>query len=80
MGRRRRLTPVPMTTVSISMTTLEAINKFKNKRENQTQFLTRVLAEWQDLKDYRLDMDQVIRLKDRQISNLEYELKEKLTN
>jgi len=80
MGRRRRLTPVPMTTVSISMTTLEAINKFKNKRENQTQFLTRVLAEWQDLKDYRLDMDQVIRLKDSQISNLEYELKEKLTN
>lgn len=77
MGRRRRLNPLPMITLSISTTTLEAINKLKTKRENQTQFLTRVLAEWQDLRDYRLDMDQVIRLKDRQISNLEYELKEK---
>ena len=37
-------------------------------------------AEWQDLKEYRLNMDQVIKLKDRQISTLEYELKEKLNN
>ncbi|MGB9167337.1 MAG: hypothetical protein WCB31_00250 [Nitrososphaeraceae archaeon] len=37
-----------------------------------------MLAEWQDLKDYRLDMDQVVRLKDRQIMRLENELREKL--
>ena len=37
-------------------------------------------AEWQDIKEYRLNMDQVIKLKDRQISTLEYELKEKFNN
>lgn len=37
-------------------------------------------AEWQDIKEYRLNMDQVIKLKERQISTLEYELKEKFNN
>jgi hypothetical protein len=36
-----------------------------------------MLAEWQNLQEYRLDMDQVIRLKDKQIATLENELKEK---
>jgi hypothetical protein len=38
-----------------------------------------MFAEWQDLKEYKLDMDQVILLKDRQISNLENELKNSKT-
>lgn len=78
MGRRR-LQKAPITSINIYVADLDTISKLKNRRETQYDFIRRMLAEWQDLKEYRLDMDQVIRLKDRQISNLEYELKEKLT-
>ena len=74
MGRRRRLKPVTMTTISITLETLEIISRFKSKRENQDSFIKRVFNEWQDLKEYRLDMDQVLRLKERQILTLENEL------
>ncbi|MDX1373433.1 MAG: hypothetical protein R3321_13250 [Nitrososphaeraceae archaeon] len=79
MGRRR-LQKAPITSINIYVTDLDTISKLKNRRETQYGFIRRLLAEWQDLRDYRLDMDQVIRLKDRQISNLEYELKERLTS
>lgn len=59
------------------MQTLELISKFKTRRENQDHFIRRIFAEWEDLKDYRLDMDQVMKIKDRQIATLENELKEK---
>ena len=36
-----------------------------------------MLSEWQDLQEYRLDMDHIIKLKDKQIATLENELKEK---
>ena len=52
--------------------------KIKWRRENTIQFHKKILSEWQDLKEYRLDINSVIILKVRQISNLEYELKEKL--
>ena len=78
MGRRRRPDKVPLTSIAISVDVLETISKLKLRRETYDHLIKRLVAEWQDLKDYRLDMDQVLKLKDRQISRLEYELKEKL--
>jgi len=77
MGRRR-LQKSPTTTMAISVHTTEIITQLKGRRETQDGFIRRMLAEWQDLKDYRLDMDQVVGLKDRQIMRLENELREKL--
>jgi hypothetical protein len=31
-------------------------------------------ADWQDFQDYKLDMDQVLKLKDKKISTLEIEI------
>ena len=78
MGRRRRPDKVPLTSIAISIEILETISKLKLRRETYDHLIKRLVAEWQDLKEYRLDMDQVIKLKDRQISMLENELKEKL--
>jgi hypothetical protein len=75
MGRRRKPNKVTLTTMAISVETAETISKLKLRRETQDDFIKRMFAEWQDLKEYKLDMDQVILLKDRQISNLENELK-----
>jgi hypothetical protein len=80
VGRRRNPNKVPLTSIAISADVLETISKLKLRRETYDHLINRLIAEWHDLKEYRLDMDQVIRLKDRQISNLEYELKEKLNN
>lgn len=79
MGRRRKPNKVTLTTMAISVETAETISKLKLRRETQDDFIKRMFAEWQDLKEYRLDMDQVILLKDRQISNLENELKNNKT-
>ena len=65
--------------MAISVETAEIISKLKLRRETQDDFIKRMFAEWQDLKEYKLDMDQVIKLKDRQISNLENELKNSKT-
>jgi len=62
----------------ISIHTAEIITKLKGKRETQDAIIRRVLAEWDDLKDYRLDMDQVVTIKDKQIRTLENELKQKV--
>ena len=80
MGRRRNPNKVPLTSIAISVNVLETISKLKLRREPYHHLINRLIAEWHDLKEYRLDMDQVIRLKDRQIPNLEYELKETLNN
>ena len=69
MGRRR-LQRDPITTIAISVNTAAIISRLKGRRETQDSFILRILTEWQDLKDYRLDMDQVIRLKDMQIETL----------
>jgi hypothetical protein len=42
----------------------------------QYQIIKRLIAEWEDLKEYRLDMDVVLRLKDRQIESLQKELQD----
>ncbi|MFB5600874.1 MAG: hypothetical protein ACE5SW_11690 [Nitrososphaeraceae archaeon] len=73
MGRRR-IQKAPITTIAISINTADIISRLKTRSETQDGFIMRVLTEWQDLKDYRLDMDQVIRLKDRQISTLRKEV------
>jgi Arc/MetJ-type ribon-helix-helix transcriptional regulator len=77
MGRRRKPDKGPTTTMAISVDTLGTISKLK-RRETQDDFIRRLLTEWQDFHDYKLDMDQVLKLKDRQILMLENELKEKL--
>ena len=79
MGRRRKPNKVTLTTMAISVETAETISKLKLRRETQDDFIKRMFAEWQDLKEYKLDMDQVIKLKDRQILNLENELKNNKT-
>ena len=78
MGRRRNPNKIALTTINIYVENLDKISKLKNRRETQYDFIHRLLAEWQDFQDYKLDIDQVLKLKDRQISRLEYELKEKL--
>ncbi|HEU4481621.1 MAG TPA: hypothetical protein VFR65_01075 [Nitrososphaeraceae archaeon] len=78
MGRRRKPDKVPLTSIAISVDILETISRLKLRRETYDHLIKRLVAEWRDLKEYRLDMDQVLRLKDRQISMLENELKEKL--
>jgi hypothetical protein len=78
MPRRRNPNKVALTSLAILVDVLETILKLKLRRETYDHLVKRLVAEWHDLKDYRLDMDQVLRLKDKQISRLEYELKEKL--
>ena len=80
MGRRRNPNKLPLTSIAISVHVLKTISKLKLRGETYDHLINRLIAEWHDLKEYRLDMNQVMRLKDKQISNLEYELKEKLNN
>ena len=63
MGRRRNPDKVPLTSIAISVDVLETISRLKLRRETT---IKRLVAEWHDLKEYSLDMDQVIKLKDRQ--------------
>ena len=50
--------------------------QLKYKRETQDDLIKRLVSEWEDLKEYRLDMDVVLRLKDKQIESLQKELQE----
>ncbi|MGH9981936.1 MAG: hypothetical protein ACRD6U_10335 [Nitrososphaeraceae archaeon] len=77
MGRRRRLDRLPITTINVYTESLDTISKLKNREESQYDFIRRVLLDWQDFQDYKLDMNQVLKLKDRQILMLENELKDK---
>ena len=76
MGRRRKLNKVILTTINISVESADTISKLKNRRETQDDFIRRLLADWQDFQDYKLDMDQVLKLKDKKISTLEIEISE----
>jgi hypothetical protein len=60
--------------MAVSVETADIIFKHKKKGETQDAFIKRMFEEWRDLKEYRLDMDVVLKLKERQISNLETEL------
>ncbi|MGH9981052.1 MAG: hypothetical protein ACRD6U_05820 [Nitrososphaeraceae archaeon] len=71
MGRRGKPEKGPTNTMAISVGTLVTISKLKLRRETQDYFIRRLLTEWQDFHDYKLDMNQVLKLKDRQISMLE---------
>lgn len=77
MGRECKLPRLPLTSISVSVEILELMQKLKVRNETYDHLLRRTLAEWHDLQEYRLDMDQVSRLKDKQIATLENELKEK---
>jgi molybdenum cofactor biosynthesis enzyme MoaA len=76
MGRKRKINKVTLTTINISVESSDKLMKLKYKRETQDDLVKRLIAEWEDLKEYRLDMDVVLRLKDKQIQNLENELKD----
>jgi hypothetical protein len=75
MGRRRKFNKVTLTTIAISVEASDLVSKFKYRRETQDDFIKRLIAEWQDLREYRLDIDMVLRLKDKQILKLENELR-----
>ena len=75
MGRRRKFNRITLTTINISVETAEIISKLKNRRETQDDFVRRVLEDWKDFQEYKLDMDLVLKLKDKKISGLETELK-----
>ena len=75
MGRRRKLNKVTLTTINISVETADIISKLKYRRETQDNFVRRVLEDWKDFQEYKLDMDLVLKLKDKKISSLEIELK-----
>lgn len=77
MGRRRKLHRLPLTSISLSGEILELMQKLKVRNDTYDHLLRRTLAEWQDLQEYQLDIDQVIRLKDKQIATLENKWKEK---
>jgi molybdenum cofactor biosynthesis enzyme MoaA len=74
MSRRRKFNKVTLTTINISVETSEKLMQLKYIRETQDDLVKRLIAEWEDLKEYRLDMDVVIRLKDRQIESLQKKL------
>lgn len=74
MGRRRKFNKVTLTTINISVESSEKLMQLKYRREAQDDLVKRLIAEWEDLKEYRLDMDVVIRLKDRQIESLQKKL------
>jgi molybdenum cofactor biosynthesis enzyme MoaA len=74
MGRRRKFNKVTLTTINISVESSEKLMQLKYRRETQDDLVKRLIAEWEDLKEYRLDMDVVIRLKDRQIESLQKKL------
>ena len=76
MGRRRKANKVTLTTINISVESADTISKLKDRRETQDDFIRRLLSDWQDFQDYKLDMDQVLKLKDRKISSLEIEISE----
>jgi hypothetical protein len=65
MGRRRKFNRVILTTINISVETAEIISKLKNRRETQDDFVRRVLEDWKDFQEYKLDMDLVLKLKDK---------------
>jgi hypothetical protein len=79
MGRRRKLNKVTLTTINISIESADTISKLKNRRETQDDFVRRILSDWQDFQEYKLDMDQVLKLKDKKISSLENQLKSFVT-
>jgi molybdenum cofactor biosynthesis enzyme MoaA len=74
MGRSRKFNKVTLTTINISVESSEKLMQLKYRRETQDDLVKRLIAEWEDLKEYRLDMDVVIRLKDRQIESLQKKL------
>jgi hypothetical protein len=74
LGRRRKANKVTLTTINISVEIADTISKLKNRRETQDNFIRRLLSDWQDFQDYKLDMDQVLKLKDKKISTLEIEV------
>jgi hypothetical protein len=75
MDRRRKPNKVTLNTINISMETAATISKLKNRRETQDDFIRRILTDGKDFQEYKLDIDPILKLKDRKISNLEIELK-----
>ena len=76
LGRKRKANKVTLTTINISVESADTISRLKNRRETQDDFIRSLLADWQDFQDYKLDMDQVLRLKDKKISTLELEIEQ----
>ena len=83
MGRHRKPNKVPLTSIAISVDTLEKISKLKIRRETYEDLIKRIVSNWQDLRDDKMNLehfiswkDKVISDKDKTISNLETTLRE----
>ena len=82
MGRRRKPDKVPMTSIAISEDTSEIISKLKLRRETYDDLIKRIVSNWLDLRDDKLNLDHLLSWKDRiiedknkRITSLENELK-----
>ena len=75
MGRRRKLVPVTLTTINISLETLDVISHYKTRTETQDNFVRRVLVEWQSGKEMIKDLELADRYKERRIEQYKSELK-----
>ena len=75
MGRHRKLVPITLTTINISLETLDTISRYKTRRETQDNFVRRVLVEWQSDKEMIKDLELADRYKERRIEQYKSELK-----
>ena len=53
---------------------MSLLTRLKNRRETQNDFIRRLLSEWQHFQDSKLDMNKVLKLKDKKILTLEIEI------
>jgi hypothetical protein len=67
MGRRRKLTKSYINHHSHFIGDCRTISKIKNRRETQDDFNRRIISNWKDFQGYKLDMGQILKLKDRKI-------------
>lgn len=74
MGRHRRFKPVTMTTIGVTLDTLEQINQHKQSKETQDHFIKRVLVQWNSAKEVIKDLQLAEEYKDKRIEQYESEI------
>lgn len=65
MGRRRKPNKVPLTSIAISIDTLEMMSKLKIRRETNDELVKRIVSNWLDLRDDKVNLEHLISWKDR---------------
>ncbi|MGE0242620.1 MAG: hypothetical protein AB7P56_01695 [Nitrososphaeraceae archaeon] len=62
MSRRRKFNKVSLITTNIFLESADMLMKLKYRRPAQDDLVKRSIAEWEDLKEYRLNMDVVFEI------------------